>query len=97
MGNNIDILCVNEIAKKKGITMEEIANKIGINRITLYTSLKNNPSLKRLIEVANALNVEVKDLFKSSNNNVSGYLDYNGFITKISSIEDVKEWLKDKR
>lgn len=46
--------------------MKEIAEKLGINPITLSQSLNGNPTLSRLQEVAGILGVSVPELFESS-------------------------------
>ena len=56
-------LKIRELAKSKGMTMAEIADKLGINPITLSQSLNGNPTLSRLTEVANVLGVDVGELF----------------------------------
>lgn len=56
---------VKEIIKAKGMTAKELAGKIGITEGALSQSIKEgaNPSLKTLTSIANALNVEVSELF----------------------------------
>ena len=56
-------LKIREVAKSKGMTMAQIAEKLGINPITLSQSLNKNPTLSRLTEVADALGVDVGELF----------------------------------
>ena len=56
-------LRIKELCKAKGLTVADIANRLGMDTSNLYSSLKGNPSLKRLQQVAEALNVGVGDLF----------------------------------
>lgn len=56
-------LKIKDVAKSKGMTMAQIAEKLGINPITLSQSLNGNPTLSRLTEVANILGVDVSELF----------------------------------
>ena len=56
-------LKIREVAKSKGMTMAQIAEKLGINPITLSQSLNKNHTLSRLTEVADALGVDVGELF----------------------------------
>ena len=56
-------LKIKDVAKSKGMTMAQIAEKLGINPITLSQSLNGNPTLSRLMEVANVLGVDVCELF----------------------------------
>jgi len=87
-------LRIKALAKAKGITMQDIADKIGINRVNLSNSLNGNPTLKRLEQVADCLGVDVSELFENSNrNSISGYLEYKKDIYKITSIVDVERFM----
>lgn len=54
---------VKELLKKQGITAKDLAGKIGISESALSLSLNGNPTLSRLQEIANALDVPVSELF----------------------------------
>ena len=56
-------LRINEILKEKGMRMADLAKKIKIDQSNLSTSLKGNPKLSTLMDVASALGVEVWELF----------------------------------
>lgn len=56
-------LRINEILKEKGMRMADLAKKIKIDQSNLSTSLKGNPKLSTLVDVASALGVEVRELF----------------------------------
>ena len=90
-------LRVVELAHAKGLTMADIAKQIGISRVTLSNSLNGNPTLSRLSEVAKILDVEVSELFKPSVTSyaVSGYLEFNGRIVKVDSLDAVKKFIAD--
>lgn len=90
-------LRIVEIAHSKGLTMADIAKQIGISRVNLSNSLNGNPTLSRLTEVAKILDVEVSELFKPVSNDcrVSGYLEHNGRIVKVDSLDAVKKFVVD--
>lgn len=90
-------LRVVELAHAKGLTMADIAKQIGISRVNLSNSLNGNPTLSRLSEVAKILDVEVSELFKPSVTSyaVSGYLEFNGRIVKVDSLDAVKRFIAD--
>ena len=69
-------LKIKDVAKSRGMTMAQIAEKLGINPITLSQSLNGNPTLSRLTEVANVLGVDVSELFVQP----KGKLDIHGCI-----------------
>ena len=77
--------------------MADIAKQIGISRVNLSNSLNGNPTLSRLAEVAKILGVEVAELFKptSTGKTVSGYLEYDGRIVKVDSLDTVKRFVAD--
>ena len=90
-------LRVVELAHAKGLTMADIAKQIGISRVNLSNSLNGNPTLSRLAEVAQILGVEVSELFKPTTTGkvVSGYLEFNGRIVKVDSLDAVKRFIAD--
>jgi putative transcriptional regulator len=57
---------IAEILKEQGRTKQWLANKLQVNRNTIYNwcTYKTNPSYTDLVEVANILKVEYKDLRK---------------------------------
>jgi len=56
------MLRIKEIAKEKGIALNDLANTLGITYQALNARIVGNPSLKVLIELANALDVDVREL-----------------------------------
>ena len=90
-------LRVVELAHAKGLTMADIAKQIGISRVNLSNSLNGNPTLSRLSEVAKILDVEVSELFKPSVTSyaVGGYLEFNGRIVKVDSLDAVKRFISE--
>lgn len=85
-------LRVKEICKEKGLTMKELAERIGILPITLTQSLNGNPTLSRLTEVAMILDVDVADLFREPKpkNDVHGCIYINGEPNLIRNVDDLK-------
>ncbi|MFC7347286.1 helix-turn-helix transcriptional regulator [Chryseobacterium zhengzhouense] len=55
-------LRIKEICKIQKITQQQLADKLGISRQALDLSIKNNPGINRLQEVADALNCEPSEL-----------------------------------
>lgn len=50
--------------KAKGYTIQEVADKIGVNRVTLTLTLQGNPTYKKMKEIADAIDCDVMDFFK---------------------------------
>ena len=57
-------LRIKELIKEKGTTIQNIADAIGINRVTLSNSINGNPTVETLNKIADALNVPVTELFE---------------------------------
>lgn len=56
-------LRVKELCKEKGLQMQELADKLGITRITLTRNISGNPTISTLENIATALGVTVPELF----------------------------------
>ena len=90
------LLVIKRVAKEKGMTMAEIAEKLGISPINLSTSLNRNPTLKRLKEVADVLGVPIRELFKDDDI-VRGYIELDGHIERIECYADLEKMLERTR
>lgn len=54
---------VKAVIKKKGFTIEQVANSIGITRITLSQNLSRNPTINTLQKIADVIGCKVGDFF----------------------------------
>lgn len=60
---------IREIRKEKGITIQEVADRAGVSK-GLISQIENNrtiPSLLVLINIINALNIDLNEFFKDFN------------------------------
>jgi transcriptional regulator with XRE-family HTH domain len=90
----MDELRVKEILKQQGKTMQQLADMIGINRVNLSNSLNGNPTLERLKQVADCLNVDVKDLFistKPKQIEIMGVIKSDGEIFDINNFDNLEQ------
>lgn len=60
---NENELRIREIMLEKGISVNEMSEKLGVTRQSLYRCLNGNPTMNRLKEIADILDVSPKDLF----------------------------------
>lgn len=60
---------VKELCRIQGITLKDLAHKIGIAPESLSRTLNGNPQLSTLEAIASNLNVNLSDLFSSSPTN----------------------------
>ena len=90
----MDELRIKEILKQQGKTMQDLADMIGINRVNLSNSLNGNPTLDRLKQVADCLNVDLKDLFKESKKDeiqVFGLIKVNDSVQFVDSFTSLEQ------
>lgn len=55
---------VKEILRRKGLTVQDLAEYLGISRASLVRSLKDNITVTRLQDIASALGVDVCDIIR---------------------------------
>lgn len=53
---------VKEVIKAKGLTMQQVADVLGITRDTLTRNINGNPTIETLEKIAKTLGVSVSDL-----------------------------------
>ncbi len=72
--------------------MENLAQILGVTRITLTRNINGNPTMETLQKIASALNVQVWELFTASTTGeINGFVEYRGTIYKIQSREDLQQ------
>jgi transcriptional regulator with XRE-family HTH domain len=54
---------IKSIIKQKGFTMEEVAERMGVSRVTLSQTLSGNPTMSTLQRIADALGCKVGEFF----------------------------------
>lgn len=55
---------VKSVIKEKGFTIEQVANSMGITRVTLSQTLSRNPTVATLQKIADVIGCNVGDFFK---------------------------------
>lgn len=88
------MLKVKAICKQQCMTLKELAERMNVSAevVSRMLSENGNPTLTSLKAIANALNVEVYELFDDfdSSEMVRGYLEVKGEIYRISNFNDFK-------
>lgn len=64
------VIDIKHLLKDRGIQFKELASQLGVTDVALRQSLNGNPTYSRLKEIADALGVEVAELFASSKSQV---------------------------
>lgn len=57
-------LRIKEVIKEKGMTVNSLAEKMGINRVGLSNHINGNPSVEVLERIADAIGCPVTELFE---------------------------------
>jgi len=55
---------IKEVIKEKGLTIQSLADTMGINRVNLSSSINGNPTVETLQKIADALGVPISELFE---------------------------------
>ncbi|GAA6434519.1 hypothetical protein K140096H11_30130 [Bacteroides intestinalis] len=59
-------LRIKELCKEKGITQAQLADKLGIQPVSFSQAIARNKfSVDRLADIADALGIEIPDLFRN--------------------------------
>lgn len=85
-------LRIRDVIKEKDMTIQALADKMGINRVGLSNHINGNPSVAVLERIAAALEVPVQELFEHEN--VNGYIEIGNEIFKITSFQDLENLIK---
>lgn len=59
-------LRIKEVIKGKGLSVQDLAEKMGISRVGLSQHINGNPSVEVLDRIASALGVPVTELFEQT-------------------------------
>ena len=62
-------LIVSEVCKSKGISLKELAGKLGITNVGLSQQINGNPTIETLDKIASALEVDITELFEQEKKN----------------------------
>lgn len=83
------MLLIKEVAKSKGITLNDLANKLGITYQALNARITGNPTIKILLEISEALDCDVKDLLENSKptNKQTIYIKENNTFKEVGTLD----------
>ena len=93
---------IKSIIKEKGYTIQDVAKKMGVNRVTLTLTLQGNPTYKKLKEIADAIDCDIIDFFRDETKNpstlqvtgegeVTALIQHKGDFYKANTIEELKK------
>lgn len=69
----MSVLRLKEILREKGLTGKELSEKVGVSKTSISQIITENqqPRFDLLLQIANALGVDVRDLFNPTMDNVT--------------------------
>lgn len=76
------MLRIKKLCRERGITQAELAGMIGVSPSALNQSISGNPTLERLNEIADALDVNVTELFEEKRD-ASLLVEYKGEVRRL--------------
>ncbi len=87
----VNILRLKEILKEKGVTGKELADMIGVTPASISNIIQGNsfPKPETLLNIANALNVDIRDLFEPTKSTFKRPLfikDDNGVFLEVGTL-----------
>lgn len=93
---------IKKLMSEMKITQTELAERTGLKQPNINRILSGKQSMQpsTLEKIAKGLEVTIWELSDDSisvsvlNNQVNGYLEFNGEIKRITSLSDIKGWLK---
>lgn len=56
---------IKEVIQEKGLTINKVAELMGVNRVSLSNTINGNPTVETLQKIATALDVPVSELFET--------------------------------
>lgn len=57
------MLRIKEVAKEKGYSVTNLAEKLDMSQVSLSRIINGNPTAETLLKIASALDVDVRELF----------------------------------
>lgn len=87
------MLRIKEVAKQKGLTLTEVAQRMGISKVSLSNSINGNPTIETLLKIAEILGVHITDLFEPNTEDFATLYrqNDNGEYIEIGKIRKDKE------
>lgn len=75
---------LKEICRSKGLTLTDVANRIGTSTSNLLSSVKGNPTITKLRDIADAVQVNVSELLNEQPGKALGIAIFDGIPYQIT-------------
>ena len=85
-------LRIKEVIKERGTSVQDLAEKMGISRVGLSQHINGNPSVEVLERIAEALDVEVWELFeRQDKDELTALVEYGKNYYKASTVDELED------
>lgn len=85
---------IKTVIRSHGLTLEKVAQTMGVTKGTLSTTINGNPTIKKLEEISSAIGCSVSDFFVDEAVSLNGFVEYKGKVYKIKTIANIEELLQ---
>lgn len=86
---------IKAVIKEHGLTIKEVAERMGITRVALMQSLQRGTFTSRTLQrIADAIGCEVAEFYKDKTT-LHAYIKIDDQLYEASSVEELKELIKD--
>lgn len=58
------MLRIKEVAKSKGISITDLADRLGVKQVTLSRTINGNPTIETLRKIAAVLDCDIRELIE---------------------------------
>lgn len=88
-------LRIKEVQKEKKITVVELAGIVGVAQPTMSNLVngKTTPSLETLQKIADALGVNITELFAPKSDDFTALIDHGGKLYRFDSVETLEAFI----
>jgi len=83
------MLRLQEVCKERGITMQDLAKRMGVTYQALYASASGNPTIGKIKEIAKALDVDYLELLQEKTD-IKILVEYQGETKRITENDIIK-------
>lgn len=80
---------IKEVIKEKGLTLDKVAERMGIKSPSLSRAISGNTTIENLEKIAAAIGVPVTELFEPESD-IFGVVVYSGITYKINNLESFR-------
>ena len=85
------MLNIKKILKKKGVTSAELADKLGVSQPSISYAINGNPTLETLQKIADALDVQIVDLFERDSDKLNAIIVHNNKHYEASTVAELEK------